>query len=237
VGEDSERLPNACGPIPRVNHPAQPGNQKAGKQADVDALKKKDQDPLGLKLAETKDPLGEAMKFVNPLLEFSPKNVDVQIVGFEVYMRRKKYLLALRCLNAARALDPGHPMVHQQSIELRHALKSDLDTLPPKVREAVRSDFTAVPPSADLKKLNAEFKSKHRGSAKHLLAAVRVDKLLGADQGLCEKETLGVMDIKDLTLEDASVVLETLRAWASPEVEAFKLRARGKWPEALIFAA
>lgn len=60
---------------------------KAGKEGEV---KKQDDDPLGLKLAATNDPLGEAMKFVSHLLQFSPKNIDAQLVGFEVYLRRSK---------------------------------------------------------------------------------------------------------------------------------------------------
>jgi peptide alpha-N-acetyltransferase len=63
---------------------------KGGKEKDGE-VKKKDEDPLGLKLAETTDPLGDAMKFINPLLQFSPKNINAQFAGFEVYMRRSKF--------------------------------------------------------------------------------------------------------------------------------------------------
>lgn len=54
----------------------------------ADEQKKKDDDPLGVKLAETANPLKDAMKFLTPLLEFSPKNIHAQRVGFEVYLRR-----------------------------------------------------------------------------------------------------------------------------------------------------
>ena len=53
--------------------------------------KKKDDDPDGTKLAATTDPLGEATKFLVPLLQFSPKNIEAQIAGFEVYIRRSKH--------------------------------------------------------------------------------------------------------------------------------------------------
>lgn len=67
---------------------------KGGDKAE-DA-KKKDEDPLGLTLAATTDPLGEAMKFLGPMLQVSPKSIDAQIVGFEVYMRRSKQYLSLK---------------------------------------------------------------------------------------------------------------------------------------------
>ena len=62
----------------------------AGIGADGE-LKKADKDPTGQKLLETTDPLGDAMKFVTPLLEYSPKTIEAQQVGFEVFLRRSKY--------------------------------------------------------------------------------------------------------------------------------------------------
>ncbi len=54
--------------------------------------KKEDKDPKGEKLLKTSEPLVEAMKFITPLLEFSPKNIQAQQVGFEVFLRRSKRL-------------------------------------------------------------------------------------------------------------------------------------------------
>ena len=60
-------------------------------KADEDgAAKKEDQDPNGVELVKTQKPLDEAMKYLLPLLELSPKNIDGQIMGFEVYIRRRK---------------------------------------------------------------------------------------------------------------------------------------------------
>lgn len=53
--------------------------------------KKEDKDPKGEKLLQASDPLAEAMKYVTPLLEFSPKNIEAQQVGFEVFIRRSKH--------------------------------------------------------------------------------------------------------------------------------------------------
>lgn len=54
------------------------------------ASKKADEDPEGLKLAATTDPMQDAMRFLNPLLEFNPKNIDAQLAGFEVFIRKSK---------------------------------------------------------------------------------------------------------------------------------------------------
>ena len=53
-------------------------------------LRKKDDDPDGLKLAATTEPLADAMKFVTSLLQFSPKSISSQVAGFEVYIRRSE---------------------------------------------------------------------------------------------------------------------------------------------------
>lgn len=63
---------------------------KPSKDGDGD-LKKKDDDPDGAKLAATMEPMVDAMKFLNPLLQFSPKNIDAQLAGFEVLIRRSKF--------------------------------------------------------------------------------------------------------------------------------------------------
>lgn len=60
------------------------------KKAGADEPKKVDEDPSGLKLAATEQPLVDATKFLAHLLQYSPKHIDAQIAGFEVYIRRGK---------------------------------------------------------------------------------------------------------------------------------------------------
>lgn len=61
--------------------------KKATAAADGEQ-KKEDMDPKGIKLLETKEPLEASLRFLKPLLEFSPKNMEAQNVGFEVHLRR-----------------------------------------------------------------------------------------------------------------------------------------------------
>lgn len=70
-------------------------NKAGAKAKDAEPAKKVDEDPNGLKLAATTDPLGEATKFLGPLLQFSPKNIDAQIAGFEVFMRRSEFFKSI----------------------------------------------------------------------------------------------------------------------------------------------
>jgi N-alpha-acetyltransferase 15/16, NatA auxiliary subunit len=61
------------------------------KSADGEA-KQEDPDPLGKVLVETKEPLQDAMKFLTPLLDLNPGNIEAQCMGFEVYFRRRESL-------------------------------------------------------------------------------------------------------------------------------------------------
>merc|ERR1711939_1076550 len=113
-------------------------------RADDGDLKNKDDDPDGVKLAATTEPMTDAMKFLTPLLHFSPKSIDAQITGFEVYMRRKKYLLALKCLLAASALDKGNTTVKEQTSRFKAALDTDSESISPKAKEVIKSEFAAL---------------------------------------------------------------------------------------------
>ena len=147
-----------------------------------------------------------------------------------------KFLLALRCLNAALALDAQHPALHAQAIELRNALNLSLESLPAKVQDALNAEFTAVPPSADLKKLNAEYLDKHTNSAEHRIAAARAAKALGEPDAAIEKSLVDVLQLESATFDDAATVLEQLRKWKSSEAASFKEAAHEKWPEVTQFA-
>ncbi|KAJ0387008.1 hypothetical protein COL922a_003159 [Colletotrichum nupharicola] len=104
--------------------------------------KKKDDDPLGLKLLDA-EPLSAAMRFVTTLLQFSPQNIEAQFAGFDVYLRRKKYILALRSLNAARALDESNAGVQERAQKFAEVIKPALESLPAKVQEVIKSEFKA----------------------------------------------------------------------------------------------
>lgn len=113
------------------------------KSEDVDA-KKEDQDPFGKTLVETKEPLLDAMKFLTPLLESSPGLVEAQEVGFEVFMRRKKYLLATKCALAIQAIDAQHPALVACKESLRSLMSSKPGDLSPKVAEILESETKAL---------------------------------------------------------------------------------------------
>lgn len=70
--------------------------KKEQEQQDAEAEKKgktvkKDTDPEGRQLLDTEEPLKDAMKFLTPMLESSPRSLPAQEVGFEVFLRRSRF--------------------------------------------------------------------------------------------------------------------------------------------------
>lgn len=86
--KEAQRLEKEAAEKAAKQDPNKP--QKGGKP-DAEALKRKDEDPLGLKLAATTEPLAEAMKFVTPMLQCSPKSIEAQTTAFEVLILRSKW--------------------------------------------------------------------------------------------------------------------------------------------------
>ncbi|KAK4949848.1 hypothetical protein LTR10_011690 [Elasticomyces elasticus] len=109
------------------------------KSEDADT-KKEDPDPFGKTLVETKEPLNDAMKFLAPLLESSPQLIEAQCVGFELYIRRKKYLLSTKCLLAINALDAGHAQLSEYKAQLKQALEGKPAELSEKAVGIIKSE-------------------------------------------------------------------------------------------------
>ncbi|KAI4280349.1 MAG: hypothetical protein L6R38_004532 [Xanthoria sp. 2 TBL-2021] len=201
--------------------------------------KKEDKDPKGAKLVGTAEPLVEAMKFLSPLLEFSPRNIAAQQVGFEVFLRRKKYISALRCLFAARSIDSAHPTNHEQAIRFRRTLNTLAEPLPPKILEALEAEFSSlVSPDADLLELNSGFLSKHSDSAAHVQASLCARQVIDpqtADEN--QKDVIRTLALPSVSLEDAIRGLDLLKGWKAQSRyrDNYIAAAHERWPEATDF--
>ena len=105
---------------------------------------KADPDPDGVELASVKGPLDEATKFVTVLRSYASEVLDSQELGFEVYFRKGRMLLALSCVQRAiKIAERTHPTVHSMIIRLcktgtspllllHHAHRSLLQSVRPK---------------------------------------------------------------------------------------------------------
>ncbi|KAI9038059.1 peptide alpha-N-acetyltransferase complex A subunit NAT1 [Aspergillus affinis] len=210
------------------------------KSADGD-VKKEDPDPLGNQLVQTQDPLKEATKFLTPLLEYSPKSIEAQLLGFEVYIRKNKYALALKCLSAAHAIDVSNPTLHVQLLRFRKALDNLSEPLAPEVAEVVNPEFeTLLPKSQNLEEWNNSFLAAHNDSIPHTQAGLTCGQLLKADsKPQYEKDLTATLDSDLISLETALAGLDLLSEWGSNQASktAYAEKAASKWPNSTLFRA
>ncbi|KAF2706645.1 N-alpha-acetyltransferas-like protein 15 [Pleomassaria siparia CBS 279.74] len=200
-------------------------------------IKKEDPDPKGLLLLQTKEPLEASLRFLTPLLEFTPQNIDAQNLGFEVQFRRKKYLLALKSLLAAHSIDAENPKVHEQAIRFRQFV-NDAKDLPSQVSEVLKSQLSFIPADTDLKRYNLEFMKRHSDNPSHIQSAYNVRLLLDpSSKSAVESDIQKLLDHPEITLEDGLRGLRYLDDWKSDEKtkDAYREAAAEEWPEASAF--
>ncbi|KAJ5168247.1 N-terminal acetyltransferase A complex subunit n.t1.c1 [Penicillium canariense] len=199
-------------------------------------VKKEDTDPLGNDLVQTKDPLNDAMKFLTPLLALNSQNVEAQCLGFEVYIRRNKHLLALKCLSAAYAIDPSNPTLHLQLLRFRKTLDNLPEPLPAPSAEVVKAEFEKLlPKSQKLEEWNESFHTTNKDSVAHVQAALSARQLLNPDsKSQCEKDLLATLDSPQITMDEAAIAIDLLNKWGSDNT-AYLQKANQKWPESSVF--
>ncbi|RYO26676.1 N-terminal acetyltransferase A complex subunit [Alternaria arborescens] len=211
---------------------------KATAKGDDGETKKEDQDPNGEKLLQTKQPLEDALRFLQPMLELAPKNIEAQNVGFEVYLRRNKFLLALKCLQAAREIDPENPKLHEQSVRFRQALAKPAEPLSSQASEVIKDSFTTPPADADLKAYNNDFLKKHSQSASHLQSGYIVRYILdNSSKSQNEQDLQKTLELSSITIEEAQSGLALLNQWGSAQKvkDDYRAKAAGRWSDATAF--
>ena len=237
--------------------------KKSQPKADDDgATKKEDPDPLGLELIKTDKPLDEALKFLTPILEFSPKNIDGQIAGFEVFIRRsklitvsrtieretlmsitEKYLPALKCLLTAYTIDPDHPKCHEQGGRFKYALDHLSEPLPPSVMGVIQSQYLSRLSPKSLEECNEEYLTNHKQSAPHIQSVVRFRNFLkpGAEDTKTKsvKDLRTTLDLPIVSLQDAvqGLRLHDELGASKESKQAYVEAARKRWPGATVFSS
>ncbi|CAG8452976.1 18718_t:CDS:10 [Acaulospora morrowiae] len=213
-------------------------------KAKDDPIKKKieklqDDDPNGEKLLKTDDPLGEAFKFLQPLQELSPKRIETHLLGFEIYFRKKKYLLALRSLLQAHKIDKENETLHNNVIRFKLEVASNRE-LHQTITQVVTEELAVlVPGDKPLIKFNEEFIERNKGSIPHLLVGVKSLHLIDSEKKqdatnlllrVCDDEYK-----KTRTLQNCISVCETLKFFESPNTNELMDKCREWFPISTYF--
>jgi peptide alpha-N-acetyltransferase len=148
----------------------------------------------------------------------------------------EKYLLALKCLLAASVLDKEHSKVHEQTIRFKLALDENIKGLPTTSAEVIKTEFTLLPIPVNLAQYNDDYLSKHKDCARRTLSALKVRRMLSPNSApSIERDAVAILNLPDITFEEAKEGLVVLNAWKSSEAETFRKIAATKWPKATVF--
>lgn len=212
-------------------------------KADQEDVKKEDTDPLGKTLVETKTPLEDAMKFLGPLLEFCPDLLEAQKVGFELYIRRGKYLLAGKCLLKLTSLQPNNADAHVCACRLRKVVESKPEGTDEKVINYIKElAKDALSLDVPVKEWNEKFAKDNEGKGiQYVQAYLEVQHSIDeSNRSDSEKKLVeSVASAPDASIEDIKAGLNILQQWGSSAdvVESYKSEARKTWSEADAFKA
>ncbi|KAK6024980.1 kinase domain protein [Ostertagia ostertagi] len=127
-------------------------------------------------LVKTQKPLDDAAKFIQHLHMLGSKHVTAYNLGFEVYHRKQKPLLMLKCLKKAADLDGNDPYLHVCRIKF---LKyEETATFSGVVGDLVKETSSQLFPINDPAVLNENFKNDNVNSLRHRLAVAECNIIL-----------------------------------------------------------
>ncbi|KAF9357803.1 N-alpha-acetyltransferase 16, NatA auxiliary subunit [Mortierella sp. NVP85] len=225
---------------------AQEAEEKKKAAAQAEATKKGakvEEDPDGTKYTKTEDPLGEALKFLKPLQELAANRIDTHLMGFELYIRKNKLLLALKSLLKSIKIDPNHATLHEQLVRFGLAVQKAGSSLKPSVKAVIDQHWSTLYHGQDLKAFAKAFvkKNKGLGSVPHTVSAAITMALLAPSEKSKAEDLLftieGAQYQKTRSLENVLLVQKTLKSLKSSRLQAWNDKASAWFPRATAFKA
>jgi N-alpha-acetyltransferase 15/16, NatA auxiliary subunit len=146
----------------------------------------------------------------------------------------------LKCLLALRAIDPPNPALHVYLYRFREILDHYPDGSSIKTSEVISSEARKLfPEDKDSADWNSDFLARHRSSALHVQAGLRVRGLIDkSKKEVNEKELIATLALETISMPEASAGLELLNDWSSSAEVKDKYRnsAAERWKQASVFA-
>lgn len=201
-----------------------------------------DWDPEGERLLKAAS-LQKCTHFVSLLQQFASNSLRTQLLCCDVYLRREKFLLALRCLKKAAQFAGGvsHPGVHAALAKFLHLVQSKAASLNVVVKQVVDTELSdllggQVLPAVEFNEKYIATKGKDDFAAR--FAAVKVAVVTLGQKNDQQKARL--LDLNGLSGYPLDALLEAYlflqHNFPKADVETFKNSAHAKYPLIDAFA-
>lgn len=193
------------------------------------------------KLARPEDPLEEAIKFLQPLLQLASNNINTHLLAFEIYYRKGKALLMLRAVKQGLAIDPNNVALHSCLARFVHFVSTS-KTVTEAVRKVVTASQPAILAGKTALDLNSSFMSAH---PKALGAQLHGAKVMAVISPSKSEEAVKVAtklesDLVDRDLDTCAQVLSALQLGelgpgGKAKADLYKAQCRELFPLAKCF--
>eukprot|EP00096_Caligus_rogercresseyi_P014098 TRINITY_DN662_c0_g1_i3.p1 TRINITY_DN662_c0_g1~~TRINITY_DN662_c0_g1_i3.p1 ORF type:complete len:893 (+),score=310.14 TRINITY_DN662_c0_g1_i3:149-2827(+) len=170
------------------------------------------------KLERPSSPLTEAIKFLTPLQSLCSGKIETQLLAFEIYFRKDKPLLMLKCIKKMKnilsdtSLKALPPKVYQLFSKFHRHMESNLSRFPEPVKTVIQQESAELFGDKSSAQRNEEFMSSNAGSLEHLLEGARVMAYLDPSRSQQALKYITSLDeaMKGVNIERCSEVYDDL---------------------------
>jgi len=216
-------------------------NQKKVKIAKGQPEKKKivDPDPEGKTLVEA-DALASSSKYMQILQIHASKDIETQLLAFELYMKKGKYLLVLKSLKRALFLSPDHPKVHLNILKFFNIISNQLDSFNPTVKQLINSERNSILGENTLEEYSKKYVEKYRNAGVRYCLGVAESFYYINPSNKPEAIKIAT-NLNEVTATDLNNCINVYRALTIGEFadekasKEYKLRCRNQFPLATEF--
>ncbi|CAI2349831.1 unnamed protein product [Caenorhabditis sp. 36 PRJEB53466] len=215
-------------------------NKKKEKEVKEEGLQRGPQIDANA-LLKTDSPLDDAAKFCHNLHIFGVEKATGYALCSEVYRRKGKVLLVLKCLHQGSKIDAAHPLIHVQKVKFliswpTYELSGTVGELADELMNAIYGS------QRNASALNETFKIANQHSFAHRLAFAEAHFSLVSDSSInswllksVEDSTVGGRNLKMLTKLKDGIEYGKYGNWSKEEREKLRKLAHGMFPMAKEF--
>ncbi|THD20369.1 N-alpha-acetyltransferase 16 NatA auxiliary subunit [Fasciola hepatica] len=208
-------------------------------------------------LARPTNPLEEASNFLTPLMELSPKRIEVHCLAYEIYERKNKLLLMLKAIKLGRKLagSEDHPWFHNCCVRFLIRLQqiapslveSSVSPLNRVLTAELPSLFEGWPSCANSlpDTINDQFLKRNKNSFPHVFRGVFTRCFIEPDKRMHYLSTLPLpsMGLENTTWQSCAEALNLLRTTYTTAlgsldnavIENYRLACKDHFPMANVF--
>uniref|UniRef100_A0A0K2T4J7 Nalphaacetyltransferase 15, NatA auxiliary subunitlike [Apis florea] n=2 Tax=Lepeophtheirus salmonis TaxID=72036 RepID=A0A0K2T4J7_LEPSM len=130
------------------------------------------------KLERPQSPLNEAIKFLTPLQSLCSEKMETQLLAFEIYFRKEKPLLMLKCIKKAKkilvdtSLKALPPKVYIMFSKFHRYIESNMSKFHSPVKTVIEQETQDIFGKQTATQRNEEFIASNAKSFEHLAAGI-----------------------------------------------------------------